>query len=134
MLCFSIVFFVLLMVSANHGFRWGRPAGELVSLNRRGAPYSRFGAPRVPSCRRVEFTYQQSSLLYESALGLKSGSVWDFLVGLGCLGRLAGVFVAFSTVLPWICVAFLLFSLHFLWFLLTPLLLLGPTGWGINFA
>ena len=44
-----------------------------------GVSCSRFGAPRVPSRRRVECTYQTSSFLYESGLGLKLGAVLGFL-------------------------------------------------------
>ena len=63
-------------------FAGGRPAGELIWLNLCGVPIHVLGLlVYPPSRRRVECTYQKSSLLYESGLGLKLGAVLDFLTG-----------------------------------------------------
>ena len=47
-------------------------------------------APRVPTRRRVEITYQKSSFLYENGRGVKLWSVWDFSGRAGRPGREPG--------------------------------------------
>ena len=75
------------------------------------------GAPRVPTRRRVEFTYQKSVFLNESALCLKLKTDLHFLAGpagrAGWPGRGSGEGIWYyrcsEMVLEWICFAYLVF-------------------------